>query len=138
MTRTLLRMKKVTVKIDMSKRNSYSKFLRERESCTVNTFYFVYVFSLQRLCEQLHLHTVGKPEAVRITKKGNREKCKMLSVYMTMCVCVCRSSTGRPDWTCVVVGFTSGYVRFYTEVPPLGLQCFVSLCNNGIQQTFFF
>uniref|UniRef100_A0A671VSE4 RAB3 GTPase activating protein subunit 2 (non-catalytic) n=1 Tax=Sparus aurata TaxID=8175 RepID=A0A671VSE4_SPAAU len=25
------------------------------------------------------------------------------------------SSTGRPDWTCVVVGFTSGYVRFYTE-----------------------
>ncbi|XP_035850647.1 rab3 GTPase-activating protein non-catalytic subunit isoform X4 [Sander lucioperca] len=26
-----------------------------------------------------------------------------------------RSSTGRPDWTCVVVGFTSGYVRFYTE-----------------------
>lgn len=27
-----------------------------------------------------------------------------------------RSSTGRPDWTCIVVGFTSGYVRFYTEV----------------------
>ncbi|XP_038148632.1 rab3 GTPase-activating protein non-catalytic subunit isoform X3 [Cyprinodon tularosa] len=26
-----------------------------------------------------------------------------------------RSSTGRPDWTCIVVGFTSGYVRFYTE-----------------------
>ncbi|XP_053700430.1 rab3 GTPase-activating protein non-catalytic subunit [Synchiropus splendidus] len=26
-----------------------------------------------------------------------------------------RSSTGRPDWTCVVVGFTSGHVRFYTE-----------------------
>ncbi|KAM7403977.1 hypothetical protein PAMA_004407 [Pampus argenteus] len=26
-----------------------------------------------------------------------------------------RSSTGRPDWTCVIVGFTSGYVRFYTE-----------------------
>uniref|UniRef100_A0A8C1CC54 RAB3 GTPase activating protein subunit 2 (non-catalytic) n=1 Tax=Cyprinus carpio carpio TaxID=630221 RepID=A0A8C1CC54_CYPCA len=25
------------------------------------------------------------------------------------------SSTGRPDWTCVVVGFSSGYVRFYTE-----------------------
>uniref|UniRef100_A0A8C5PP24 RAB3 GTPase activating non-catalytic protein subunit 2 n=1 Tax=Leptobrachium leishanense TaxID=445787 RepID=A0A8C5PP24_9ANUR len=25
------------------------------------------------------------------------------------------SSTGRPDWTCIVVGFTSGYVRFYTE-----------------------
>ncbi|XP_060128975.1 rab3 GTPase-activating protein non-catalytic subunit [Zootoca vivipara] len=26
-----------------------------------------------------------------------------------------RSSTGRPDWNCIVVGFTSGYVRFYTE-----------------------
>ncbi|XP_068194278.1 rab3 GTPase-activating protein non-catalytic subunit isoform X2 [Antennarius striatus] len=26
-----------------------------------------------------------------------------------------RSSTGRPDWTCVVMGFSSGYVRFYTE-----------------------
>ncbi|KAF3844617.1 hypothetical protein F7725_007780 [Dissostichus mawsoni] len=25
------------------------------------------------------------------------------------------SSTGRPDWTCVVVGFNTGYVRFYTE-----------------------
>lgn len=33
---------------------------------------------------------------------------------------VCRrSSTGRPDWTCIVVGFTSGYVRFYTEVSSL-------------------
>lgn len=26
-----------------------------------------------------------------------------------------RSSTGRPDWTCIVIGFSSGYVRFYTE-----------------------
>ncbi|XP_078085888.1 rab3 GTPase-activating protein non-catalytic subunit isoform X2 [Mustelus asterias] len=26
-----------------------------------------------------------------------------------------RSSTGRPDWTCIIIGFTSGYVRFYTE-----------------------
>uniref|UniRef100_A0A3B4GPC4 RAB3 GTPase activating non-catalytic protein subunit 2 n=1 Tax=Pundamilia nyererei TaxID=303518 RepID=A0A3B4GPC4_9CICH len=51
------------------------------------------------------------------------------------CVCIftsClntffRSSTGRPDWTCVVVGFTSGYVRFYTELlhedPVLRLKC---------------
>uniref|UniRef100_A0A671VNN8 RAB3 GTPase activating protein subunit 2 (non-catalytic) n=1 Tax=Sparus aurata TaxID=8175 RepID=A0A671VNN8_SPAAU len=36
-------------------------------------------------------------------------------IYVCVCLCVCRSSTGRPDWTCVVVGFTSGYVRFYTE-----------------------
>lgn len=27
-----------------------------------------------------------------------------------------QSSTGGPDWTCVIVGFTSGYVAMYTEV----------------------
>ncbi|KAK7827140.1 hypothetical protein U0070_019936 [Myodes glareolus] len=32
-----------------------------------------------------------------------------------------RSSTGRPDWTCIVVGFTSGYVRFYTENEELSI-----------------
>ncbi|XP_047492248.1 rab3 GTPase-activating protein non-catalytic subunit-like [Penaeus chinensis] len=26
-----------------------------------------------------------------------------------------QSSTGGPDWTCVIVGFTSGYVAMYTE-----------------------
>ncbi|XP_039993735.1 rab3 GTPase-activating protein non-catalytic subunit isoform X1 [Xiphias gladius] len=39
-------------------------------------------------------------------------------VSSTVCIPLAsqkRSSTGRPDWTCVVVGFTSGYVRFYTE-----------------------
>uniref|UniRef100_A0A3P8PWZ9 RAB3 GTPase activating protein subunit 2 (non-catalytic) n=1 Tax=Astatotilapia calliptera TaxID=8154 RepID=A0A3P8PWZ9_ASTCA len=39
-------------------------------------------------------------------------------VSSTICIPLAsqkRSSTGRPDWTCVVVGFTSGYVRFYTE-----------------------
>ncbi|XP_061699149.1 rab3 GTPase-activating protein non-catalytic subunit [Syngnathoides biaculeatus] len=39
-------------------------------------------------------------------------------VTSTICVPLAsqkRSSTGRPDWTCVVVGFTSGHVRFYTE-----------------------
>uniref|UniRef100_A0A3B4VB07 RAB3 GTPase activating protein subunit 2 (non-catalytic) n=1 Tax=Seriola dumerili TaxID=41447 RepID=A0A3B4VB07_SERDU len=52
-----------------------------------------------------------------------------LSTEEGVCVCVCipRSSTGRPDWTCVVVGFTSGYVRFYTELlhedPVLRLKC---------------
>ncbi|XP_013911507.1 PREDICTED: rab3 GTPase-activating protein non-catalytic subunit, partial [Thamnophis sirtalis] len=42
------------------------------------------------------------------------------SEYVTSALCIPlasqkRSSTGRPDWTCIVVGFTSGYVRFYTE-----------------------
>uniref|UniRef100_A0AAZ3Q2P9 Rab3 GTPase-activating protein non-catalytic subunit n=1 Tax=Oncorhynchus tshawytscha TaxID=74940 RepID=A0AAZ3Q2P9_ONCTS len=32
-----------------------------------------------------------------------------------------RSSTGRPDWTCIVVGFSSGYVRFYTEHEELSI-----------------
>uniref|UniRef100_A0A672VAU8 RAB3 GTPase activating non-catalytic protein subunit 2 n=1 Tax=Strigops habroptila TaxID=2489341 RepID=A0A672VAU8_STRHB len=37
-------------------------------------------------------------------------------LFVTCGVSLCnRSSTGRPDWTCIVVGFTSGYVRFYTE-----------------------
>uniref|UniRef100_A0A8C7KXL5 RAB3 GTPase activating protein subunit 2 (non-catalytic) n=1 Tax=Oncorhynchus kisutch TaxID=8019 RepID=A0A8C7KXL5_ONCKI len=34
---------------------------------------------------------------------------------LTFSPSVFRSSTGRPDWTCIVVGFSSGYVRFYTE-----------------------
>lgn len=40
-----------------------------------------------------------------------------------------RSSTGRPDWTCIVVGFTSGYVRFYTEVRACGLPKAPELTN---------
>nr|XP_046268193.1 rab3 GTPase-activating protein non-catalytic subunit isoform X2 [Scatophagus argus] len=39
-------------------------------------------------------------------------------VSSTICIPLAsqkRSSTGRPDWTCIVVGFSSGYVRFYTE-----------------------
>ncbi|KAK3563420.1 hypothetical protein QTP86_027791 [Hemibagrus guttatus] len=40
--------------------------------------------------------------------------------YVSSVICIPlasqkRSSTGRPDWTCIVVGFSSGYVRFYTE-----------------------
>ncbi|KAG2467603.1 RBGPR protein, partial [Polypterus senegalus] len=38
-----------------------------------------------------------------------------------------RSSIGRPDWTCIVVGFTSGYVRFYTES---GVQLLAQLLNE--------
>uniref|UniRef100_A0A8C7FCQ6 RAB3 GTPase activating protein subunit 2 (non-catalytic) n=1 Tax=Oncorhynchus kisutch TaxID=8019 RepID=A0A8C7FCQ6_ONCKI len=39
----------------------------------------------------------------------------ILTLSVGLSVCVFRSSTGRPDWTCIVVGFSSGYVRFYTE-----------------------
>ncbi|PIO33382.1 hypothetical protein AB205_0088640, partial [Aquarana catesbeiana] len=38
-----------------------------------------------------------------------------------------RTSTGRPDWTCIVVGFTSGYVRFYTET---GVLLLAQLLNE--------
>ncbi|KAJ7988941.1 hypothetical protein DPEC_G00314410 [Dallia pectoralis] len=38
-----------------------------------------------------------------------------------------RSSTGRPDWTCIVVGFSSGYVRFYTET---GVLLLAQLLNE--------
>uniref|UniRef100_A0A8C7KRV7 RAB3 GTPase activating protein subunit 2 (non-catalytic) n=1 Tax=Oncorhynchus kisutch TaxID=8019 RepID=A0A8C7KRV7_ONCKI len=37
------------------------------------------------------------------------------TLILTFSPSVFRSSTGRPDWTCIVVGFSSGYVRFYTE-----------------------
>uniref|UniRef100_A0A8C7Q025 RAB3 GTPase activating protein subunit 2 (non-catalytic) n=1 Tax=Oncorhynchus mykiss TaxID=8022 RepID=A0A8C7Q025_ONCMY len=51
----------------------------------------------------------------------------ILTLSVGLCVCVFRSSTGRPDWTCIVVGFSSGYVRFYTELlnedPVLRLKC---------------
>ncbi|KAK7104713.1 rab3 GTPase-activating protein non-catalytic subunit-like [Littorina saxatilis] len=33
-----------------------------------------------------------------------------------------RSTQGAPDWTCVVVGFSSGYVRMYTETGVLLLS----------------
>lgn len=73
------------------------------------------VFCLQRVCEQLRLYPIGQPEEVPPTHiTHSLQWSYMLS--LTLCVCVCRSSTGRPDWTCVVIGFTSGYVRFYTEV----------------------
>uniref|UniRef100_A0A8D3DLC8 RAB3 GTPase activating protein subunit 2 (non-catalytic) n=1 Tax=Scophthalmus maximus TaxID=52904 RepID=A0A8D3DLC8_SCOMX len=54
-----------------------------------------------------HTHTLH-------TQSSSLKEC------VSSCVCIPlasqkRSSTGRPDWTCVVVGFTSGYVRFYTE-----------------------
>uniref|UniRef100_A0A8C2XPD5 RAB3 GTPase activating protein subunit 2 (non-catalytic) n=1 Tax=Cyclopterus lumpus TaxID=8103 RepID=A0A8C2XPD5_CYCLU len=59
------------------------------------------------LSGQIRKHT---PELCRLTV--------LECVSSSICIPLAsqkRSSTGRPDWTCVVVGFTSGYVRFYTE-----------------------
>lgn len=33
-----------------------------------------------------------------------------------------RSTQGAPDWTCVIVGFSSGYIRMYTETGTLLLS----------------
>lgn len=54
------------------------------------------------------------------------------NVINCVCICLCfreiitsalcipllsnkKSSPGAPDWTCVVIGFSDGYVRMYTE-----------------------
>uniref|UniRef100_T1IPV9 Rab3-GAP regulatory subunit N-terminal domain-containing protein n=1 Tax=Strigamia maritima TaxID=126957 RepID=T1IPV9_STRMM len=39
-----------------------------------------------------------------------------------------RTSHGSPDWTCVIVGFSSGHVRMYTET---GVQLFSQLFHEG-------
>uniref|UniRef100_A0A671VPL6 RAB3 GTPase activating protein subunit 2 (non-catalytic) n=1 Tax=Sparus aurata TaxID=8175 RepID=A0A671VPL6_SPAAU len=49
-----------------------------------------------------------------LISKSAEEECVSSSICIPL-ASQKRSSTGRPDWTCVVVGFTSGYVRFYTE-----------------------
>lgn len=71
---------------------------------------------LQGVCEQLHLHPLGQPEKVPPTYMIMFPAQSYRDLIVFVFVLVPRSSTGRPDWTCVVVGFTSGYVRFYTEV----------------------
>ncbi|EQB78579.1 RAB3 GTPase activating protein subunit 2 (non-catalytic) [Camelus ferus] len=54
-----------------------------------------------------------------VGERGKKQTPKNLEcVTSALCIPLAsqkRSSTGRPDWTCIVVGFTSGYVRFYTE-----------------------
>lgn len=74
--------------------------------------------------EQCIVYPIGKSEEVRVDIPMNMHSPYITSSYvhdleqfLTSNVSLWnRSSTGRPDWTCIVVGFTSGYVRFYTEV----------------------
>lgn len=50
----------------------------------------------------------------------------IFSEWITSIVCLPLLSLGKvssgtnPDWTCIIVGFNTGYVRFYTEV---GIFC---------------
>ncbi|XP_072040294.1 rab3 GTPase-activating protein non-catalytic subunit-like [Amphiura filiformis] len=53
-----------------------------------------------------------------IVYKGELNQDEGECVTSAMCVPLAsqkRSSQGAPDWTCVVIGFTSGYIRMYTE-----------------------
>ena len=44
----------------------------------------------------------------------NLENC---SIYdFNLLLKISRSSQGSPDWTCIVAGFTSGYMRIYLQV----------------------
>ena len=45
----------------------------------------------------------------------------------------CRSTQGAPDWTCVIVGFSSGHIRIYTEVCFVFLNCFIAYFADGEQ-----
>uniref|UniRef100_A0A8C1W7X2 RAB3 GTPase activating protein subunit 2 (non-catalytic) n=1 Tax=Cyprinus carpio TaxID=7962 RepID=A0A8C1W7X2_CYPCA len=49
------------------------------------------------------------------TEEGGQEEMTLTVTWSGTLSADEGSSTGRPDWTCVVVGFSSGYVRFYTE-----------------------
>ena len=40
---------------------------------------------------------------------------------------MCRSSQGSPDWTCIVAGFTSGYMRIYLQVHSYYFDYFVNV-----------
>ncbi|KAJ8045799.1 Rab3 GTPase-activating protein non-catalytic subunit [Holothuria leucospilota] len=54
----------------------------------------------------------------QIIFKGSLNQEDSECITSVMCIPLAsqkRSSHGAPDWTCVVVGFTTGYIRIYTE-----------------------
>ncbi|XP_065207798.1 rab3 GTPase-activating protein non-catalytic subunit isoform X2 [Planococcus citri] len=62
-----------------------------------------------------------------IVWQGIPDKCDKELITSVLCLPIStakkRSRTQTtPDWTCIVVGFTSGYVRFYTEMGSLLLS----------------
>lgn len=56
---------------------------------------FLFHFNILHFCRELITSVLCLP--ISTSKKRNRTQT-------------------TPDWTCILVGFTSGYVRFYTEV----------------------
>ncbi|XP_062863065.1 rab3 GTPase-activating protein non-catalytic subunit [Trichomycterus rosablanca] len=63
--------------------------------------------------------SAGREEmTLAVTWSGTLSAEEGESVSSVICIPLAsqkRSSTGRPDWTCIAVGFSSGHVRFYTE-----------------------
>ncbi|XP_077997216.1 rab3 GTPase-activating protein non-catalytic subunit-like [Glandiceps talaboti] len=54
----------------------------------------------------------------QISFKGNLNLQDGERITSVMCVPLAsqkRSSQGGPDWTCIMIGFSSGYIRMYTE-----------------------
>ena len=77
--------------------------------CIVNegkTICFIFLitcsFCEQGVMERLHCVLLSVPF------KTNSQSCYSLFVF--------RSSQGAPDWSCVIAGFSSGYVRIYLQV----------------------
>ncbi|XP_030854258.1 rab3 GTPase-activating protein non-catalytic subunit isoform X1 [Strongylocentrotus purpuratus] len=67
----------------------------------------------------------GVDNKYHIIYKGMLNQEEGECITCAMCVPLAsqkRSSHGAPDWTCVVLGFTSGYVRMYTETGSLLLS----------------
>lgn len=59
--------------------------------------------------------------ALKRVFKVQHQSFSCLREQVTSVLCLPLISLGKsshcvPDWTCVVVGFSSGFVRFYTEV----------------------
>lgn len=49
------------------------------------------------------------------------------SEWITSVICLPLISLGKasgPDWTCIIVGFNTGFIRFYTEVSINGYLLF--------------
>ncbi|XP_055995292.1 rab3 GTPase-activating protein non-catalytic subunit-like isoform X2 [Ostrea edulis] len=57
--------------------------------------------------------------------KGSLQQEEGEQIMAVMCLPLAsqkRSMQGGPDWTCVIVGFSTGYIRFYTETGTLLLS----------------
>lgn len=67
----------------------------------------------------------GMDTKYKIVWEGSLQQEEGEQITAIMCLPLAsqkRSMQGGPDWTCVIVGFSSGYIRFYTETGTLLLS----------------